>query len=473
MTLNFAELSLVVSELRAELLGARVERIQEPAAQRFVFHLRKPRAKGRSLLVDISPAVSRIHLTTRRFRSPPVPPRTCQFLRSRLEGAVLCGVALLESDRIVRLEFSGARGRFALVAELFGPNSNLCVLDGGGRIIFAVHGERLEKRGLGIGDAYNPPERSAPLAAREPRFPVDDEGSMSAAIDEFYLAKERDELLSRARRRLERELARGLAKVEKAIAEHERNIEVAREAARLRRKAEALLAFGKEIVKGSTRVVIPDPYEPGTDLTVELDPSLDAYENADRIFKRAKKLERARAVAEEAIDGLRRRAEQLRREHGERLQSLDSASLGELEVLAAGAVRTRRTRRAGGPREFISHDGLAILVGRSERENHELTFRIAAPDDLWLHVRQASGSHVVVRCGRADVPSQTLLDAANLALNFSSLKKSGEGEVVYTRRKHVRPVRGEQGKVVVTREKSIWVELDESRMRRLMASGRT
>jgi predicted ribosome quality control (RQC) complex YloA/Tae2 family protein len=111
-------------------------------------------------------------------------------------------------------------------------------------------------------------------------------------------------------------------------------------------------------------------------------------------------------------------------------------------------------------------DGLPIFVGRSSAENEELTFRLAKSDDLWLHVRGAPGSHVVVRLNKGAAPTvETLRDAATLALLYSDLKKSGKGEVIYTSRKWVKKAKGQApGAVTVTQEKTIFVTLDPQRL---------
>jgi predicted ribosome quality control (RQC) complex YloA/Tae2 family protein len=110
-----------------------------------------------------------------------------------------------------------------------------------------------------------------------------------------------------------------------------------------------------------------------------------------------------------------------------------------------------------------------MYVGRNARENDTLTFNEARPDDLWLHAQGAPGSHVLVRVEKgADPPPETLRDAATLALLYSDLKKSGKGEVIYTRRKYVRKVKGKNlGSVTVTQEKTIFVVLDRARLDRL------
>jgi predicted ribosome quality control (RQC) complex YloA/Tae2 family protein len=138
---------------------------------------------------------------------------------------------------------------------------------------------------------------------------------------------------------------------------------------------------------------------------------------------------------------------------------------------ASARVKTLIGRRSGetrrGPfRRFMSSDGLPIFVGRNAKENDELTFGLAKSDDLWLHARGAPGSHVVVRLGKGtDPPPETIRDAATLALLYSDLKKSGKGEVIYTRRKWVKKAKGQApGAVIVTQEKSMHVNLDKTRL---------
>jgi predicted ribosome quality control (RQC) complex YloA/Tae2 family protein len=122
-------------------------------------------------------------------------------------------------------------------------------------------------------------------------------------------------------------------------------------------------------------------------------------------------------------------------------------------------------------RHFVSGDGLAILVGRNNAANDELTLRIARPEDLWLHVEGYGGSHVVVRRGgRAEVPRQTLVDAAQLAAYYSQARGQRKVPVHYTLRKHVRKPKGAKpGLVTITQEKTILATADPEVVRRLAA----
>ncbi|MEQ1792323.1 MAG: NFACT RNA binding domain-containing protein, partial [Nitrospiraceae bacterium] len=141
----------------------------------------------------------------------------------------------------------------------------------------------------------------------------------------------------------------------------------------------------------------------------------------------------------------------------------------------AGGAKGKQEPRQGPFRRFTSSDGLAIYVGKNARENDELTFGLAKSDDLWLHARGTPGSHVVVRLEKgSDPPPETIRDAATLALLYSDLKKSGKGDVIYTRRKWVKKAKGQApGAVIVTQEKSLHVSLEKKRLDALKArSGR-
>ena len=105
-------------------------------------------------------------------------------------------------------------------------------------------------------------------------------------------------------------------------------------------------------------------------------------------------------------------------------------------------------------------------------DNDELTFKVSKQDDMWLHARGTPGSHVIIELKKnKQVPSETLKDAASLALFYSDLRKSGKGEVIYALRKNVRKPKGAKpGSVTVTQEKTLWVYIDQIRLDRLKTS---
>lgn len=94
--------------------------------------------------------------------------------------------------------------------------------------------------------------------------------------------------------------------------------------------------------------------------------------------------------------------------------------------------------------DTIEVDGWQILVGRSARDNDELSLRVAAQRDLWLHAAGHAGSHVVIRCpDGADPPREVVEHAARLAVWHSKARKArGKVEVHACRAKDVSKERG-------------------------------
>src|SRR3954465_14381772 len=87
----------------------------------------------------------------------------------------------------------------------------------------------------------------------------------------------------------------------------------------------------------------------------------------------------------------------------------------------------------GRPYRTIVFEGFEILVGRGEDDNDHLTFDVAEPHDLWLHVGGGTpGSHVVVRNPtKADVPASVIARAAALAAWYSKARAAASVDVHY------------------------------------------
>ena len=272
------------------------------------------------------------------------------------------------------------------------------------------------------------------------------------------------------------------------------------------RMGEVLVANQAAVPRGATEVSLPDHAgEPGARLTIPLDPTLNAGDNAERLFRLARRGRRGAtrvasrlAETEATLDEVRtfaaRAAEtrdandlaSLRRdlERAPRLLTPNDRRL--LESLSAAAApptprrpapkpsapRTVGERPTAGPepRRFVSSEGLQILVGRDNEGNDHLTLHLARSEDLWLHAEGFPGSHVVVRLqGRTGgIPRQTLVEAAKLAAYYSQARAHGKVTVSYTLKKHVRkPRKSPPGLVTITNVKSIVVAPDKSLINKL------
>ncbi len=166
------------------------------------------------------------------------------------------------------------------------------------------------------------------------------------------------------------------------------------------------------------------------------------------------------------IEQLEKRAQELERVIQERdataLENFDKAS-------AAPAPKTSKGKPAApksipGVRRYLSTDGYEILVGRSSRDNDTLTFRLANPNDLWMHAGDYPGSHVVIRNPtRKEIPHRTIIEAAQLAGKFSQASEDAKVVIHYTERKFLsKPKGAAPGLVRLSRFRSITVEPKEA-----------
>ena len=125
------------------------------------------------------------------------------------------------------------------------------------------------------------------------------------------------------------------------------------------------------------------------------------------------------------------------------------------------AEKTRQRRNSSEPgRRFLSSDGYEIVVGRKDKDNDQLTFRVANSLDIWLHAADYPGSHVIIRNPtRKTVPQRAIQEAAELAAFFSQAKREGKAAVHYTEKKFVtKPPKAKPGLVRLSSFKTIVVE---------------
>ncbi len=236
----------------------------------------------------------------------------------------------------------------------------------------------------------------------------------------------------------------------------------------LRNEANILAAYQTRIAPGSTKVTLPNLYGHG-EISIELDPAVPVSEQIKKRFRRAGKLERSRGVLEKRILTVSGETDTLEKElaAAREAASLEDAvrPIERLRQRFGLEPAPRREERVSSKSKELRRIDLDaqwfVLVGRSDRENDEITFRIAGPDDLWLHAQHTPGSHVVLKSRGApgNPPDPILEAAAGIAAHYSKARRASVVPVIYTRRKYVRKFRGSKpGQVICDREKTILVE---------------
>jgi predicted ribosome quality control (RQC) complex YloA/Tae2 family protein len=301
--------------------------------------------------------------------------------------------------------------------------------------------------------------------------------------DATLVARERSRALKRVRRDLRRlELRR------ERLIERQRRF---RDAGSLRETAQLLVASGADMDRHHSTVGVREYTEAGMrERTVTLDPSRTLRENIRRMFREHRKAGRgSERVARELAQVTREESRLLERQ--ERLTA--PARWGEWQA-ASGPPAREKTDEPGatsrpspssgvdsagktgvGRKRYrrVTLDGHEVLIGRNSRENDDLTFHVAQPQDFWLHAADYSGSHVVLRnpTGAPEPEDRALQLAAELAAYNSQARNSSRVEVHYTQRKFVtKPRRARPGLVQMRQFRTITVE-PRDRTRELTGAG--
>ena len=477
MALNATEIAQVTDELAPVLVEGWIQKIYQPMARTILLEIRTP-GRTHRLLISCHPETARLHLTTEAFQNPPIPPAFCQFLRAHLQGARIDKIEQIQGDRIVQLTLTAKEGLCRLVAELTGKTSNLFVLDGTGRIRKDLNGVKDR-----VGQLYAPPvhsqrERNIPAHSR---FSPDIFGSpfpLSTAIETHYHTAEAVSGVASARSARATVLRKSIKKLRRRIAAWHEDLAKAEQYKAYARYGELIKAHLSTIRKGQTEITVMDYFDQDLPtLTIPLDQAKTPQGNMEDYFRKHRKHLAAERELYPRIEEGQKELETLCQEmtaiEEDTWEPPDKSRLTARTRPSSRISKGKnpRNQRQGPFRRFISSDGLAIYVGKNARENDELTFGLAKSDDLWLHVRGTPGSHVLVRMEKGiDPPPETIRDAAALALLYSDLKKSGKGDVIYTRRKWVKKSKGQApGAVIVTQEKSLHVSLDKKRLDALKA----
>ena len=200
MRLDAIFLEALLDELRPQLIGARIDKIQQPQKSTILLTMRG-KGQGGKLLLAAGAGSGRLHLTEQSLENPQSPPMFCMLLRKHLTGAKLAAMDQPPQERIVHLVFDtynelGQPSRKTLILELIGKNCNLILTDADGIILDAlrrVDEDMSRTRRILPGLRYHPPElrRGGIL----PTGPCPSAGSetLSVQLDNFYAARDRQD----------------------------------------------------------------------------------------------------------------------------------------------------------------------------------------------------------------------------------------------------------------------------------------
>ena len=214
-------------------------------------------------------------------------------------------------------------------------------------------------------------------------------------------------------------------------------------------QADLLMIYQSDLARGLPRTVLTRP-EDGQEVTITLDPSLSALENAQALYTRAKRIRRGHPHVHARLEKCTKELDKLQRALERRRQG-DAVDAGTLKLLPSRRKQKAVAKKAIPFRQFEVL-GYQIWVGKSARQN-DVLLRAAAPNDLWMHAKDYAGSHVVIRVrGQDPIPDEVIQAAGRLAAQYSKAGSERRVEVTMTRVKNVRKPKGAPAGLVNVRD---------------------
>ena len=262
-----------------------------------------------------------------------------------------------------------------------------------------------------------------------------EEESFGALLDGFYTLRDRKDAMRQKSQAVRKTVQNLCTRLTRKMALQEKELEATYDRERLRQLGDILTANLHRVIKGQTKIVCEDFYDENMgQVEIPLSPILSPQQNAAKFYKDYTRMKNAEkelthqlTLGENELSYLKSVLDELNRAQTDGELEEIKQELQEQGYLRAEAGRKRPRQGKVQPMRFESTDGYPIYVGRNNRQNEELTFRLARKDDIWCHASKVHGSHVIISCGGTTPPDDTITQAAQLAAYYS---ETGDGQNV-------------------------------------------
>ncbi len=294
--------------------------------------------------------------------------------------------------------------------------------------------------------------------------------STQELLDRFYTNRLNEQEFSQLHHQISQKLKNVLAKLRQKADVFRQRLYQSDEADRWRSQADLLMANLYQWQPGMKTINLPD-FETGESVSIPLNQEKNAVQNAQALYKQHQKLKRARIAVEPLLASVAEEInylEQVEASLGQ-LESYSGAedleTLEEIrdELIDQAYLKAPERRRESRDKiaefhRFQTPSGFELLIGRNNRQNDLLSFRVAKDYDLWCHTQEIPGSHVLLRLDAGAAPDEADLQfVANMSAYYSRARQSEQVPVVYTQPKFVyKPKGAKPGMVVYKREQVLW-----------------
>ena len=288
--------------------------------------------------------------------------------------------------------------------------------------------------------------------------------SFGQLLDMYYTVRDRKDAMRQKSQAVRKTVQNLCTRLTRKLAIQEKELEATYDRERLRQLGDIVTANIHKIVKGHTMIQCEDFYdEDMTVIDIPISPILSPQQNAAKFYKdytrmknAEKELTKQMELGENELYYLKSVLEELNRAQTDAELEAIRQELQEGGYIRADAGKKKMKQGKVPPMRFESTDGYPIYVGRNNKQNEELTFKLARKDDIWCHASKVHGSHVIISCGGTTPPDDTITQAAQLAAYYSETSGGQNIPVDVTPVKQVKKIpNGKPGMVIYHTYKTV------------------
>ncbi len=297
--------------------------------------------------------------------------------------------------------------------------------------------------------------------------------TFSSLLDDFYYERDKSERMRVKSHDLRKVLTTTLERITRKLEVQTLELKKCGDREHAKRCGDIISANLYRIDKGIPYADLEDFYDKDLRvIRIPLDPRLTASQNAQKYYKAYRKQKTAEQILLEQIKEAKKEQEYIETVIDALNRSESEGELMELreELSEQGYLRVKKDKKKAQkpvpPHRFVSSDGCEILVGRNNRQNDQLTLKQARKNDIWFHVKDIPGSHVILFANGKQLKQSTLKEAAIIAAYYSKAKESSNVPVDYTLVRYVsKPQGSKPGRVIYTNQRTVFVTPNSSEIK--------
>lgn len=289
------------------------------------------------------------------------------------------------------------------------------------------------------------------------------QANVSTMIDNYFSAWQEKILIRAFRLKLKNIVSPKLKRLKTSLSKLEQQLNKKTSASKYKQYADLIMANLYNNTDYLKEIVVVD-WETGKDIRIPLDKKITLRENAQNYYK---KFSNSKNDKEKLVNLIEE--DKLYLEYLEQLLfTIEQANnLKVLKEILSECVEnnlTQNTKQSEKQKdievESIKINGFTVYIGKNNKQNDKIISKISSPEDIWFHVQNNTGSHILLKVPKDREPdNETIFECCKLAKQYSSTADSGKVGVIYTKRKYIKkPPKANLGYVTYKNEVEIIVD---------------